>query len=184
MADLYKDLSHTGEEVNQAIERIASHIDDTVSHVTLLDRENWNAKQNALTFDSTPSEGSTNPVTSGGVFDAIKSINDLHRAVTLESESDLNDLYISQSPSTVDCVVRKWVIPSATVGASLLNLPASYKKAYPNAEIEWHTVKGNGVGYQFLTAGTNSSFQRFMRFRTAAGWSVWHTLYDTDNATV
>ena len=31
----------------------------------------WNAKQNALTFDSTPTQGSTNPVTSGGVYSAL-----------------------------------------------------------------------------------------------------------------
>jgi hypothetical protein len=30
-----------------------------------------NAKQNSLTFDSTPTNGSTNPVTSDGVFDAL-----------------------------------------------------------------------------------------------------------------
>jgi hypothetical protein len=29
------------------------------------------AKQNKLTFDSKPTSGSTNPVTSGGVYDAI-----------------------------------------------------------------------------------------------------------------
>lgn len=31
----------------------------------------WNNKQNALTFDSTPTQGSTNPVTSGGVYAAL-----------------------------------------------------------------------------------------------------------------
>ena len=33
----------------------------------------WNAKQNALTFDSTPTQNSTNPVTSGGVYSALLS---------------------------------------------------------------------------------------------------------------
>jgi hypothetical protein len=31
----------------------------------------WGTKQNTLTFDSTPTNGSTNPVTSDGVFDAL-----------------------------------------------------------------------------------------------------------------
>ena len=31
----------------------------------------WNAKQAALTFDTTPTSGSTNPVTSGGVYTAV-----------------------------------------------------------------------------------------------------------------
>lgn len=34
-----------------------------------------NAKQDALTFDTTPTEGSNNPVTSGGVAKAIGDIN-------------------------------------------------------------------------------------------------------------
>ena len=33
------------------------------------------AKQNALTFDSAPTSGSSNPVTSGGVFSAINTVN-------------------------------------------------------------------------------------------------------------
>lgn len=32
-----------------------------------------NAKQDTLTFDTTPTSGSTNPVTSGGVYDSIPS---------------------------------------------------------------------------------------------------------------
>lgn len=34
------------------------------------------AKQNSLTFDSTPTNGSTNPVTSGGIYSALSSIQD------------------------------------------------------------------------------------------------------------
>lgn len=138
-------------------------------------------KQDALTFDTTPLQSSTNPVTSDGIYSAINAVNTLLKAVVLDSGADLNDLYISQSPVTADCVTRKWVIPSATVGASLQHLPATYKTVYANCEIEWHTVKNNGVGYQILTAGTNASFQRFMRFRNADGWGSWHTLFDTDN---
>ena len=112
----------------------------------------------------------------------IGAIGALHKAITLESGTDIDNLYVDQSPTSVDCVTRKWVIPSATVGASLQHLPASYKTVYPNAEIEWHTVKSGGVGYQIMTAGTNSSFQRFMRFRNASGFSNWYTIFDTDNA--
>lgn len=37
-----------------------------------------NGKQDALTFDTTPTEDSTNPVTSGGVYSALKEKQDLH----------------------------------------------------------------------------------------------------------
>ena len=37
--------------------------------------------QNKLTFDNTPTEGSSNPVTSDGIFEAIKPLNDLGLSV-------------------------------------------------------------------------------------------------------
>lgn len=39
--------------------------------VTSAERSEWNAKQNALTFDLIPTDNSTNPVESNGIFDAI-----------------------------------------------------------------------------------------------------------------
>lgn len=45
--------------------------DTTHRVVTDSQIEFWNAKQAALTFDSTPTESSTNPVTSGGVYTAL-----------------------------------------------------------------------------------------------------------------
>lgn len=52
----------------------ADLVDDastTNKFVTATDISNWNAKQNALTFDSTPTSNSSNPVTSGGVYTAL-----------------------------------------------------------------------------------------------------------------
>ena len=48
-----------------------THAENTVKHITAAERTAWNDKQNALTFDTTPTEGSTNPVTSGGVKAAL-----------------------------------------------------------------------------------------------------------------
>jgi len=46
--------------------------DSTHRFVTDAQISAWDAKQNALTFDSTPTASSTNPVYSGGVYDAIQ----------------------------------------------------------------------------------------------------------------
>lgn len=49
----------------------ADLVDDaaaTNKFVTAAEKATWNAKQDALTFDATPTSGSSNPVTSGGVF--------------------------------------------------------------------------------------------------------------------
>ena len=48
-----------------------THAQNTTVHISAAERTNWNGKQNALTFDSTPTAGSTNPVTSGGVKAAL-----------------------------------------------------------------------------------------------------------------
>ena len=45
--------------------------DSTHRTVTDVQIAAWDAKQNALTFDNTPTSGSTNPVTSGGVYTAL-----------------------------------------------------------------------------------------------------------------
>lgn len=47
MADQYKDLSHTAAQIDSTIDGFSAHAADTVSHVTLLDRESWNAKAGA-----------------------------------------------------------------------------------------------------------------------------------------
>ena len=49
---------------------LTAHMGDT-SHITASERSAWNAKQAALTFDTAPAAGSTNPVTSGGVKTAL-----------------------------------------------------------------------------------------------------------------
>lgn len=48
-------------------------LDEDANHQTITqgDRNAWNGKQDALTFDTAPTAGSTNPVTSGGVKTAL-----------------------------------------------------------------------------------------------------------------
>lgn len=64
-------------------------------HRTVTDAEKatWNAKQNPLTVDTTPTAGSTNPVTSGGVKAALDGKADAssvpHASTDLSDGSDL-----------------------------------------------------------------------------------------------
>ena len=50
-----------------------SDLEQDSTHKTVTDTQisTWSAKQDALTFDSTPTASSTNPVTSGGVYTAL-----------------------------------------------------------------------------------------------------------------
>jgi len=56
---------------------LADLIEDT-THRTVTDAEKstWNAKQDKLTFDGTPTSGSSNPVTSAGVYTALSKKQD------------------------------------------------------------------------------------------------------------
>ena len=54
-----------------SIESLTLHTGDSGIHVSPTDKANWNNKQDLLIFDTTPTEDSTNPVTSGGVYKAI-----------------------------------------------------------------------------------------------------------------
>ena len=55
---------------------LATHAASNDIHVTASEKSKWNAKQNALTFDSSPTSGSSNPVTSDGLYVTLKNITD------------------------------------------------------------------------------------------------------------
>ena len=50
---------------------LTQHTSNGNIHTTAQEKSAWNAKQPALTFDTTPTSGSTNPVTSGGIKTAL-----------------------------------------------------------------------------------------------------------------
>jgi hypothetical protein len=50
---------------------LQAHTGASDIHVTAADKSTWNGKQNALTFDAAPTAGSTNPVTSNGIYAAL-----------------------------------------------------------------------------------------------------------------
>ena len=66
--------SYTGTQIDQGVGialDLNGHKTDTTVHITASERSTWNAKQAALTFDSTPTANSGNPVTSGGIKTAL-----------------------------------------------------------------------------------------------------------------
>lgn len=62
-----------GSEINGNAADLSSHESNGNIHVTAAQKEAWTGKQDALTFDSTPTAGSTNPATSGGIRSALES---------------------------------------------------------------------------------------------------------------
>ena len=53
---------------------LTTHTSDSTVHVTSAEKQTWNGKQDSLTFDEEPTEGSSNPVKSSGIKAAIEGI--------------------------------------------------------------------------------------------------------------
>lgn len=71
-----------------------THAENTIKHITAAERTAWNGKQNALTFDTTPMEGSTNPVTSGGIKAAL---DDVQSSLVLDDTPTANSSNLVKS---------------------------------------------------------------------------------------
>ena len=78
----------------------ADLVDDSNStnkFVTAAEKQTWNSKQDALTFDITPTENSTNPVESGGVHTALAGkLDDKTTHTTINGI----DVYVSNTQPT------------------------------------------------------------------------------------
>lgn len=74
---IYETLGNYQSKIDSSHKLSADLVDDTSTTNKFVDAEEkatWNAKQNALTFDTTPTENSTNPVTSGGIKTYVDTI--------------------------------------------------------------------------------------------------------------
>lgn len=57
--------------INAVQENLGNHVSDTTKHITAQERSTWNSKQDALTFDNLPTQGSNNPVKSNGIYNRM-----------------------------------------------------------------------------------------------------------------
>ena len=76
---------------------LTAHTADTTIHVTTAQTAAWDAKQNALTIDSTVTSGSTNPVSGGAVytqFGGLKLVKLTQAQYNALSTKDNNTLYV------------------------------------------------------------------------------------------
>ena len=71
---------------------LTAHTGNNTIHVTVSEKESWSGKQDALTFDSAPTSGSTNPVTSGGVHTALSA---KANASALSSHTGDSDIHVT-----------------------------------------------------------------------------------------
>ena len=72
------------DDIYQSIPSDLADLTDDATHrlVTDTEKNTWNGKQNALTFDNTPTKSSANPVKSGGVYSALADLYDGYDSTT------------------------------------------------------------------------------------------------------
>lgn len=92
----------------------------------LVTTEQLNAKQDELIFDTAPISGSTNPVTSGGVYDAI----------TIGGEQDFSSqAVVSQDSSTNECYI---ILPDDYPKSSSITVSLMRKNSGPT--VYWNDI--------------------------------------------
>jgi len=130
--------------------------DSTNKFVTASDITTWNGKQNALTFDTTPTQNSTNPVTSGGVYAAINSaISGVYTYRGTETPTEINQFIIADlNTGDVYNIDEDGTI---TLGDSNLPVKAGDNIVWDSASNRFEMLTGivDLSGYQTLLSATN-----------------------------
>lgn len=119
----------------------ADLVDDTNStnkFVSSAEKNTWNAKQNALTFDNTPTSNSDNPVKSGGVYSALSGKQDVLTFDTTPTNGSTNPV---TSDGVYDALVLK-ADKTAAVGSFDLSIDNTTYVVTLQAK----DVNGNNLG--------------------------------------
>ena len=114
--------------------------------ITASDISSWNAKQDALTFDSIPMASSSNLVRSSGIYDYITDIE----YVTVSAINDLNDRVV---------VLESLEIPDVSdfITNSVSDLANYYLKTETYNKTEVDTLIGNILQFHYEIAASTSA---------------------------
>ena len=115
-------------------EGLSLHTSNTDIHVTAADKSTWDGKQNALTFDSTPTAGSTNPVTSGGVKTA------------LDAKANATDLTAHVNDKANPHAVTKSQVGLGSVDNASVYTLLNRSTAVNVADTNYTTLMARGIG--------------------------------------
>lgn len=130
-------------------------------------------KQDALTFDSTPTENSTNPVTSGGVYSAVS------------AKCALSDVYgmgvvlqpTAEEPADMDSITTVGAYTcSATYIANLAHRPES--KTSVNLYFEVRRLTSTRW-MQTAYYQSNDADSFYIRWKTLNSWTAWRKFTGT-----
>lgn len=167
---IYESLSETNNTTNEELTKklndtnaaLSSHAGDMVPHITPAERDTWNAKQSALTFDNTPTDGSTNPVTSSGIKAALdtKSDNTHHHDSAYAPKTIYDEvtglILPSALPSYVDDIIEGTVATFPTPGET----GKIYVDTTTNLAYRWSGSQYTEVSQSIALGETSSTAYR------------------------
>lgn len=116
-------------------------------------------KENTLTFDTAPTQSSTNPVTSGGVYTALAQQNFLRVGVMIPEYDDMNNYF---TPGI-------YYVGSAANATNIDNTPVNLA-----ARVEIVPLWGTGRALQrYITADSGIPIYYVRRYQNGV-WSGWY----------
>ena len=129
-----------------------SHVADTTAHITASERTAWNAKQNALTFDSAPTAGSSNPVTSAGINTAVGGRAPTSHASTATtygkgSSSNYGHVKLSDSTTSTSGVNDGVAATPAAIKALKDSIPEGAAPSSTTPKMDGTAATGTDTGF-------------------------------------
>lgn len=166
----YKQLAHTAEEIDQAIEDEKTHSADTVSHITSLERETWNKKANTSDITSAVEaetlRATTAEQTNTTAIDALRNDTFGVPAGRVTSNSDLNTF----------TTYGAFLCLSSAVGKTIVNCPV---EAGFRLEVK-SLAAGTERCVQLLYPNINNDVIFYVRRLLSTGWTVWRAVTGTE----
>lgn len=184
----WRDMQHSAAQLDAAVDTVNAHTADTAVHMSAAEKEklaaleNYDdteirqdlaAKQDALTFDSTPTSGSDNPVKSGGVKTYVDT--------AVSGLIGINDVYGlgTTIPDNADIDADPYLTPGVHIRTS-------------NQNSSIHGIPVNGYAFKLIVEYINSNIRRrqifiplsataeyYIRIYNSGGWQAWYKFEGT-----
>ena len=167
-------LDHSGAEIDACVDDVDAAKGTSASLAAAIA-----GKQDTLTFDSVPTDGSTNPVTSGGVYSAVLGVE------TPTTLPDKTDTSTQQPYADIHDAGPGWW-KRATNLNRVRNMPPDYSGGFLLHVI--NTTLGNPqrkkVFLYPVSAGTEGSFYILTELAPVEGIPVWSPWYKFEGTVV
>ena len=168
VGDLINGLQSEITSNNKLSSDLVDDTNNTNKFVTSAEKTTWNGKQDELTFDSTPTENSNNPVTSDGIFQALAGaggggsvgtvVNPVPTKFVIKNY-DVGIYYFFDQPSYFDVAYNPQNVYQTIRISGRPHMAVIFKKISDISELE----VGEVFAYVLYSSSNNINFKVFAR---------------------